>query len=167
MCILSSPFWLCFLQDELLYDSLLEYGPSWAFIAEKIFKSSRTADEIKERQCSSGFRQFVIQKHGQKGYDDIPQSTANITEDASKRLRKHESAVQARQAQTSFTPEEDEIIRIAMGDQGQLYENWADIRRLMPHHTSKGIRERWTNYLRPGIDVSPFSEEEVRVDVRT
>jgi hypothetical protein len=63
-----------------------------------------------------------------------------------------------RQVKMRFTPQEDELIRSLVGD--QRTQPWAEIAALIPNRTAKQIRERFENYLKPTVNMSPWTAEE-------
>lgn len=58
----------------------------------------------------------------------------------------------------SWTPEEDEKIISFVAEFG--LKNWTKLAELLPGRIGKQCRERWRNHLDPGVNTSPFTQEE-------
>jgi hypothetical protein len=58
----------------------------------------------------------------------------------------------------SFLPEEDEMITSFAMECPQ--RPWLQIATVIPHHTLKQCRERWSNHLDPAVKKDPWAEEE-------
>lgn len=57
-----------------------------------------------------------------------------------------------------FTPEDDSKIRL-FADNNES-PNWEKFAETFPNRSARQLRERYNNYLRPGLSSTPFSEEE-------
>lgn len=57
-----------------------------------------------------------------------------------------------------FSPEEDEKLRQIVQEQGS--NNWRFVAELMPGRSARQCRDRWKNYLAPGIKNGPWTPEE-------
>lgn len=57
-----------------------------------------------------------------------------------------------------FSQEEDALLRRLVEEQGT--SNWRQISELMPGRNPRQCRERWKNYLAPGIRNDPWTEAE-------
>lgn len=57
-----------------------------------------------------------------------------------------------------FTPEEDLVIISMFGQQSN--KNWNQIASLLKNRTARQVRERFKNYLSPGIKNGPWTREE-------
>jgi hypothetical protein len=61
-------------------------------------------------------------------------------------------------AKRKFSNAEDDAVRNFASEQGR--DSWASITKVLPLRTPRQCRERWAHYLRPGIDLTPWSESE-------
>ena len=59
---------------------------------------------------------------------------------------------------SKFTEEEDRMLSDLVKEFGS--HAWKIVADQMPGKTARQVRERWHNYLAPGIDHSPFSKED-------
>ena len=57
-----------------------------------------------------------------------------------------------------FTQEEDDKIRYLVEEKGMT--NWSEIAELVQNRTTKQCRDRYNNYLSPGITNKPWTNEE-------
>ena len=57
-----------------------------------------------------------------------------------------------------FTPEEDKKLLELVAAQGA--RNWPKIAQSLPHRNARQCRERYKNYLAPGVSSRPFSDDE-------
>jgi hypothetical protein len=61
-------------------------------------------------------------------------------------------------AHTKFTPEEDQQLRDLVGKHGT--GDWQLIASSMPGRGPRQCKDRWINYLAPGLNLSPWTSEE-------
>ena len=60
-----------------------------------------------------------------------------------------------------FSHEEDEMLKLLIQQMGT--SNWKNIAQRMPNRSARQCRERWKNYLSPGLQIGVWSEEEDRL----
>jgi hypothetical protein len=63
-----------------------------------------------------------------------------------------------------FTDEEDDFIRRQVEQTGPRC--WSSIAAMIPHRTARQVRERWVNYLQPGVNNGPWSSQEDELLIR-
>lgn len=58
----------------------------------------------------------------------------------------------------AFSPAEDTLLRQLVHEYGT--HDWSQIATLMPSRNTRQVRERWCHYLRPNLNMDPWTEEE-------
>ncbi|KAK8887792.1 hypothetical protein M9Y10_038849 [Tritrichomonas musculus] len=61
-------------------------------------------------------------------------------------------------SRSKFTPQEDATLKELVAKYGST--KWSEIAMKLPNRTGRQCRERWKNYLAPGIQNGPWSQEE-------
>ena len=61
----------------------------------------------------------------------------------------------------SWSRQEDETLKQAMGGQTEDFNDWALLKDRLPGRMSKQIRDRWVNHLRPGLVHGKMNDEEL------
>jgi hypothetical protein len=61
-------------------------------------------------------------------------------------------------SKAKFTPEEDEMIRVAISSRG--LGDWSGVAIAIPNRTARQIRERYKNYLAPDVNQTPWTASE-------
>ncbi|GAB5585568.1 hypothetical protein Unana1_00468 [Umbelopsis nana] len=61
---------------------------------------------------------------------------------------------------TQWTPEEDQLLRLAVQVYGPNTEKWSKIAECVPGRTNKNCRKRWFHSLDPSLRKGPWTEEE-------
>ena len=69
-----------------------------------------------------------------------------------------EKCIDPRLKKGSFTPEEDEIIKKFVEENGP--QKWPQINKFLPNRSPKQCRERWFNHLDPNVTRGNWSMEE-------
>lgn len=64
----------------------------------------------------------------------------------------------AKMSRSKFTPQEDATLKELVAKYGST--KWSEIAMKLPNRTGRQCRERWKNYLAPGIQNGPWSPEE-------
>jgi hypothetical protein len=64
---------------------------------------------------------------------------------------------------TTWTPEEDQLLRLAVQVYGPNTEKWSKIAECVPGRTNKNCRKRWFHSLNPSLRKGPWTEEEDRL----
>ena len=59
-----------------------------------------------------------------------------------------------------WTPQEDDIVRAAVGSGVDANFNWSDVAKLLPGRLTKQVRERWQNHLDPQLVKTPWTPNE-------
>lgn len=68
------------------------------------------------------------------------------------------SAAKDLRKKQKFTPEEDEIIKQYVSQNGM--KDWHKVAMMLPQRTGKQVRERYINYLSPNVSLLPWTDEE-------
>ena len=70
----------------------------------------------------------------------------------------NECAVEKRYHRNPFTSEEDALLQQLVIRYG--CSRWGKIAKMMPNRNIRQVKERWFNYLAPGISKTPWTDEE-------
>jgi hypothetical protein len=104
-----------------------------------------------------------VNEHGPNGWDDL---ASQMPERSVTSLKSRWFYLRPDKKHGPWTPEEDELLRIAVWRYGN---EWNAAARDVPGRSGKQIRDRWFNHLRPDIKHGPWTPEEdqlLRIAIR-
>ena len=122
-------------------------------------EAKRVAKAERDRKRAAEVAEVVVAVNQLKEMEEAASSKAAFEAAAAVSA----SASTPRLSSRTWTAEEDSIVmRIVLAEQAEAapYTRWYELIKHLPGRTGRQARGRWTNFLNPAIDKTPFGRED-------